>query len=93
MRSFLGELGYSFDAPSLLLVDNQSAIQVARNPEHHGRMKHLDLRFFWLCDMVSSGVIAVRYIPTADMGAHLLTKALARVQVTAALPQLGRTAP
>jgi hypothetical protein len=31
MRSFLGELGYSFDAPSLLLVDNQSAIQVARN--------------------------------------------------------------
>jgi hypothetical protein len=59
MRSFLGELGYAFDAPSLLLVDNQSAIQVALNPEHHGRMKHLDLRFFWLRDMVNSGVIAV----------------------------------
>jgi hypothetical protein len=73
MRSFLGELGCSFDAPSLLLVDNQSAIQVARNPEHHGRMKHLDLRFFWLRDMVNSGVIAVRYIPTADMAADLLT--------------------
>jgi hypothetical protein len=55
MRSFLGELGYSFDAPSLLLVDNQSAIQVARNPEHHGRLKSLDLRFFWLRDMVNSG--------------------------------------
>jgi hypothetical protein len=53
MRSFLGELGYLFDAPSLLLVDNQSAIQVACNPEHHGRMKHLDLRFFWLRDMVN----------------------------------------
>jgi hypothetical protein len=48
MHSFLSELGYSFNAPLLLLVDNQSAIQVARNPEHHGRMKHLDLRFFWL---------------------------------------------
>jgi hypothetical protein len=35
MRSFLGELGYLFDVPSLLLVDNQSAIQVAHNPEHH----------------------------------------------------------
>jgi hypothetical protein len=58
MRSFLGELGYSFEAPSLLLVDNQSAVQVARNPEHHGRMKHLDLRFFWLRDMVNSGVVA-----------------------------------
>jgi hypothetical protein len=93
MRSFLGELGYSFDAPSPLLVDNQSAIQVARNPEHHGRMKHLDLRFFWLRDIVNAGVIAVRYIPTADMAADLLTKALARVKVAAALPQLGLTAP
>jgi hypothetical protein len=93
MRSFLGELGYSFDAPSLLLVDNQLAIQVAHNPEHHGRMKHLDLRFFWLRDMVNSGVIAVRYIPTADMAADLLTKALTCVKVAAALPQLGLTAP
>jgi hypothetical protein len=93
MRSFLGELSYAFDAPSLLLMDNQSAIQVARNPEHHRRMKHLDLRFFWLRDMVNSGVIAVRYIPTADMAADLLTKVLARVKVTAALPQLGLTAP
>jgi hypothetical protein len=85
--------GYAFDMPSPLLVDNQSAIQVARNPEHHGRMKHLDLRFFWLRNMVNSGVIAVQYIPTADMAADLLTKALARVKVAAALPQLGLTAP
>jgi hypothetical protein len=91
MHSFLGELGCSFDAPSLLLVDNQSAIQVTRDPEHHGRMKHLDLRFFWLSDMVNS--IPVCYIPTADMAADLLTKALARVKVAAALPQLGLTAP
>jgi hypothetical protein len=93
MYSFLGSLGNSFDAPSLLLVDNQSVIQVARNPEHHGRMKNLDLRFFWLRNMVNSGVIAVRYIPTTDMAADLLTKALACLKVASALPQLGLTAP
>jgi hypothetical protein len=93
MCSFLGELGCSFDVPLLLLVDNQLASQVARNPEHHGRMKHLDLRFFWLRNMVNSGVVAVRYIPTADMAADLLTKALARIKVTAVLPQLGLTPP
>jgi hypothetical protein len=82
-----------FDAPSLLLVDNQSAIQVARNPEHHGQMKHLDLCFFWLRDKVNSGIIAMRYIPTADMATDLLTKVLAHVKVAAALPQLGLTAP
>jgi hypothetical protein len=93
MRLFLGELGYSFDAPLLLLVDNQSALQVAHDPEHHGCMKHLDSHFFWLRNMVNSGVIAVRYIPTADMAADLLTKALARIKVVAALAQLGLTVP
>jgi hypothetical protein len=93
MRLFLSELGYSFEAPLLLLVVNQSAIQVVRNPEHHRQMKQLDLHFFWLRDMVNSGVIAVCHIPTADMAADLLTKVLARVKVAAALPQLGLTAP
>jgi hypothetical protein len=56
-------------------------------------MKHLDLCFFWLRDMVNSGVIAVHYIPTVDMAADLLTKPLARVKVASALPQLSLTAP
>jgi hypothetical protein len=43
--------------------------------------------------MVNSGVIAVRYIPTVDMAADLLTKALARIKVVSALHQLGLTAP
>jgi hypothetical protein len=90
MRSFLSELGYSFDSPSLLLVDNQSTIQDTRDPEHHGRMKHLDLRFFWLRDMVNSGVVAVRYIPTMDKAADLLIQALARIKVAAALPLLAQ---
>jgi hypothetical protein len=93
MRSFLGELGHSSGAPSLLLVDNQAAIQVARNPEHRGCMKYLNLHFFWLRNMVNSGIIAVRYIPTVDMAVDLLTKALARIKVVSALPQLGLTVP
>jgi hypothetical protein len=93
MRALLGELGFPISGPSLLLLDNQSAIQVGKNPEHHGRMKHLDLRFYWLRDVVMAGQIALRYVPTADMAADLLTKGLARIKVAAAWPQLGLTAP
>ena len=76
-RNILTELGHSITEPSILHLDNQSAISVAKNPEHHGCMKHLDLRFFWLRDMVSrKKAIAVKYIPTAEMPADLLTKAL-----------------
>jgi hypothetical protein len=93
MSQFLAELGYNTSGAAPLLMDNQSAIQVARNPEHHGRMKHLDLRYFWLRDEVVKGHLAPRYIPTAEMAADILTKALARVKVETAREQLGLLFP
>jgi hypothetical protein len=47
MCLFLGKLGYSFDAPLLLLVNNQLAIQVAHSPVVDGaqalRQERLDV--------------------------------------------------
>ena len=81
-RNFLSELGYDLSSSSTpLLIDNQSAIAVSKNPEHHGRMKHLDLRHFWLRDTVASGVLSVKYIPTDLQAADSLTKPLARIKV------------
>jgi hypothetical protein len=41
MRYFLEECGYDMTRPSTLLIDNASAIQVAKNPEHQSTMKHV----------------------------------------------------
>jgi hypothetical protein len=57
MYALLGELGFPISSPSLLLLDNQSVIQVGKNTKHHGHMKHLNLRFYWLRDVVVSGQI------------------------------------
>ncbi len=53
----MGELGYSITGPSLLRMDNQLAIAVSKNPEHHSKMKHLSLHLFWLRDAVQDGLI------------------------------------
>ena len=68
---------------SILLIDNNSAVQVAKNPEHHGRMKHLDLAFYWLRDEVEKKVITPVHIPTDENAADLLTKALSNVKFSA----------
>ncbi|ETW80779.1 hypothetical protein HETIRDRAFT_45731, partial [Heterobasidion irregulare TC 32-1] len=81
MQNLLPELGYSLSEPSILRVDNQSAVAVSKNPEHHGRMKHLDFRFFWLRDQVEAGVIVPAYVPTVDNAADILTKAVPPVKV------------
>ena len=75
MRQFMGELGYDVSGPSLLWMDNQSAIAVSKNPEHHGRMKHLSLCLFWIRDAVQEGLIVPSFVLTQNMAANILTKA------------------
>ena len=89
MRQLMGELGYEMPGPSLLRMDNQSAIAVNRNPEHHGKMKHLSLRLFWLRDAVQDGLIAPTFVKTQDMAADIFTKALDRNKVRNCVNMLG----
>ena len=81
LRNLFAELGFPLQGPSSLCLDNQSALAVTKQPEHHGRMKHLDLRFYWLRDAVKAGLIAPRYISTKSMPADIMTKSLSRQSV------------
>ena len=88
MRNLFSEFGYpSTSLP--LYIDNQSAIAVAKNPEHHGRMKHLDLRHYWLRAVVAEGLISVQYLQTDAMPADVMTKALGAQKVKEAWVLLG----
>ena len=91
MRQFMGELGYEISGPSLLRMDNQSAISVNKNPEHHGRMKHLSLRLFWIRDAVQEGLISPTFVPTQNMAADIFTKALDRCKLQKCVDMLGLT--
>jgi hypothetical protein len=81
LRNILKELQFEVKQSLSLFMDNQSAVQVAKNPEHHGRMKHLDLAFYWLRDMVDKDFIKPEFVSTLDNPADLLTKALQPVLV------------
>lgn len=89
LRNLFTELGYQFTSPSTLFIDNQSALSVAKNPEHHGRMKHLDLRFYWLRNEVEKGTIKLVHLRTDAMPADILTKALSKVKVIEMSERLG----
>jgi hypothetical protein len=80
VRTLLAELGYlngkSNDDPTDLFSDNQGAIALAKNPVSHSWAKHIDLRHHFVREAIQDKIIWVQYIPTAEMTADSLTKAL-----------------
>ena len=56
--------------------DNESTISLAKNQYLYGRMKHIDIKYHFIRDMVETGRIRLSYCPTENMIADILTKGL-----------------
>ena len=79
LRALLGELGFHQGDPSIIFEDNQSCIALARNPIHHARTKHIDIRHHYIRERLESDV-TLRYVNTKEMVADALTKPLPKPQ-------------
>ena len=66
--------------PTIIFEDNQSAISMSRNPKFHGCLKHVDIKDHFLREQVTEGIIKLKYCPTTEMVADLLTKGLPKDQ-------------
>jgi len=96
IRTLLAELGYTNgksedQTPTDLYSDNQSAIALAKNPVSHARAKHIDLRHHFVREAIQDKVIWVQYIPTTEMTADSLTKALGREKHEKCTARMGMT--
>lgn len=70
------QMSLSSTAPLLINMDNQSAIYIASNSRPNQRTKHIDIRHHHVKEMIAGRHILLRYVPTADMTADIMTKAL-----------------
>lgn len=82
LRSFLNELGFLrlIDGPTELHGDNLSSQQLVKNPIYHARSKHIDIRVHYIRDVYNKNVIVLKYTPTGEMIADILTKNLSKVK-------------
>ena len=57
--------------------DNQSAMLLENNGKvSSGKKRHINIRYFFICDRVASGELGVEHCPTAEMNGDLFTKPL-----------------
>ncbi|WVZ54849.1 hypothetical protein U9M48_005593 [Paspalum notatum var. saurae] len=72
-----------------LFVDNQSAIELSKNPVHHDRSKHIDTRFHYVRECIEEDRMEIEHVGTKGQLADILTKALCKVKFIELRQRLG----
>jgi hypothetical protein len=61
-----------------MICNNLSAIHLAQNPVHHGRVKHVAIEHHWIREHVQAGTFKLSHVYTSNMVADILTKNLGK---------------
>ena len=75
LQGLLKELGV-LNSVVEIFSDSQSAIQLCKNPMFHEMTKHVDVRYHFIRETVSSGTVKLEKISTGDNPANMATKVL-----------------
>lgn len=75
-RQFLSELCKVNIEPTVLYIDNQSAIKLIVNNQVHTKIKHIDVKYMFVREAIENKEVRVSYIETSKQVADILTKPL-----------------
>ena len=78
LKQQLSDFGISMGSLEIR-CDNTSAINISKNPVHHSRTKHIDVRHHFLRDHVEKGNIKLTHVRTEEQIADIFTKPLGRI--------------
>eukprot|EP00253_Pinus_taeda_P007459 PITA_07459 len=89
LRQILSEFCFEQQHPTTLWCDNQSAIQLCKDPVQHQRNKHIKLHMHFIRKLIHDHVLEVQYCSTDDQVADIFTKALTEAKFTKLRYMLG----
>ena len=69
-------MGFKVQLPMILEVDNKGAKDVSNNWSVGGRLRHIDVRQFFLRDLKEDGMIVLKWISTDNNSTDMFTKNL-----------------
>lgn len=72
-----------------LYVDNRGAIHLILNNVVSGRTKHIQIKIEFIKESVKNGEITIKYMPTSQMPADIMTKAVPGNNIMKHLPCIG----
>ena len=79
LQNLLSELNGQ-NSPVTIHDDNQAAIAMSKNPQYHGKAKHIAIKFHFIREQVNNNRIKLQYCDTRNMIADIFTKGLSSEQ-------------
>ncbi|RDX58041.1 Copia protein, partial [Mucuna pruriens] len=89
LENVMTEMKIRREEPMKILIDNKSAISLAKHFIAHGRSKHIGTKFHFLRDQVSKGKLELKHCSTNKQVADILTKPLKGNQFKMARDRIG----
>jgi hypothetical protein len=74
---------------TLIYCDNQSCVKLSKNLVFHDRLKHIDIKYYFLHDKVHRGKVVLQYISTYEKTSDILTKPLSKINFSYLRDTLG----
>ena len=78
LRALLMDFKLQQNRATVVHADNQGSIALSCNPVSHSQAKYIDIRHHFICEQVANNEIELKFCPTKDMVADILTKVLPR---------------
>jgi histone deacetylase 1/2 len=72
----LTEMGLKVKKPMRVWCDNRSTVFITKNDSDHDRTKHIDIRVYYVRDLVKSNHVIIEWIETGKQTADIFTKPL-----------------
>lgn len=68
-------------AKTRVYEDNQGTIALTKNPVNRQRCKHIDVKYHFIRDIITTGRVILEYCPTEQMLADVLTKPATKLKL------------
>ena len=79
LQGLLDDLGVG-QKQVIVFCDSQSTIHLAKNQVYHARTKHIDVRYYFVQEIIEEGGVLVQKIKTDDNPADMLTKVVTTIK-------------
>ena len=80
LRKLSSDLGSHCNKLTVLFIDSRSAMRLAKNREFRKRIKHIEVKYYYIREKVAGCDISVEFVPTENQRADIFTKASPRVR-------------